>query len=455
MLAAMRHPVGRRGLACAVAAALAVLVPAGSAEACSIAQSDPRTRVAGAEAAVYVEVVAKTPLGEDGPGRRYAYRLRVIRAYKGGLSGTFDAEARSDGAACGVELDAGDRLGLLLSGRRRPWELGLGSLISRRDLIRGTAPFPRPNGSGPVALLVGGTYGKATLLALDRRGRTLAYGFLPPGGPMAVCPGSARFVRAERGGLRVYRTRDLRPVGRRAAPREEIDSLRCLDPAGSAIAGFVRGDVDQSGRSRLFVSGAGGFRTLSRGRATDADLAAGRAVVVDRRRILSVGYADGMVRELACAPRLTTSLAVSPDGRHAAGQFSPGDQARTRLFVIDLATGRLHSAALRSPNLFGAVHWLDATRFTYVNGGGDAESNLTFDARLRRLARAPGWGSRGEAVLGPALFSIDFGGRLWQAAPPSAAGRLVRRLPDELAGPIVAVPGGPVLRGASRRVPAP
>ena len=56
-------------------------------------------------------------------------------------------------------------------------------------MLEAAEPLPTPTGSGPVALLVGGSYGTMRMVALDAQGRVLAYG--PGEGEayaLAVCP---------------------------------------------------------------------------------------------------------------------------------------------------------------------------------------------------------------------------------------------------------------------------
>jgi hypothetical protein len=125
----------------------------------------------------------------------------------------------------------------------------------------------------------------------------------------------------------------------------------------------------------------------------------------------------------------------------------------TKLLTVDLATGRRSVARLRSWNLTGDLLWLDDQRVTFLSGGGDYEDTITFDAGLdRRLARFDGWGSRGAALEGNTVWSIDFGGRLLHARLPDGPARVVRVLPYTEAYPVLALPQRPAVR-ASRRVP--
>lgn len=103
---------------------------------------------------------------------------------------------------------------------------------------------PAPDGKGPVAAIVWGTEGQfdtAPLMAVDRSGRTLAYGVWSGGiRDVSVCPGSERIVAlgwryAEPGkfvsvwDLARLEVEDVWPVDDRAS------SVRCIADEGAAV----------------------------------------------------------------------------------------------------------------------------------------------------------------------------------------------------------------------------
>ena len=60
--------------------------------------------------------------------------------------------------------------------RTTAWTSGLCSQIDPDVLLQAAQPLPAPDGVGPVRFVVGGNLGENRLMALDRKGRTLAYG---------------------------------------------------------------------------------------------------------------------------------------------------------------------------------------------------------------------------------------------------------------------------------------
>ena len=115
----------------------ATLAAPSAAAACSIAASPAEERVREADRAVWTKVVTRTRIGTDertGLGD-YRYRLRVLETYKGSIRRRITIRAHTDGGTCGFgPLQRGERLGLVLEGRRGPWRVGLDALITRKEL---------------------------------------------------------------------------------------------------------------------------------------------------------------------------------------------------------------------------------------------------------------------------------------------------------------------------------
>jgi hypothetical protein len=200
---------------CVVVAAAALAVTAKPAHACSCAIVDAREALTRFDAAFIGTIVERKDEWQGG----VTLVFRVEERFKGSLGATVDVRTASNGAACGIEAPVGSRVGLFLERENGRW---IGSLCSEVEpaRLRGAArPLPAPNGKGAVALLVGGRFGTARVLALDRRGRTLAYGN-GTGSVIAMspCPGGRRLaeVAQTQGGieLAVRELRTLRVVRR-------------------------------------------------------------------------------------------------------------------------------------------------------------------------------------------------------------------------------------------------
>ena len=178
-------------LAGVVAAVAVVAATATPAHACSCAMPDPRSLLAQTDGAFVGRLIERRDLGDG----RAVFTFRVERRVKGAMGSTVDVESASNGAACGLETTIGARIGLFLERRAGRWTSSLCWQVSPDDLLAAAQPLPPPNGRGPATLLVAGRFGPARLLALDDRGRTLAYG--RGAGTIlliSVCPGARRMA---------------------------------------------------------------------------------------------------------------------------------------------------------------------------------------------------------------------------------------------------------------------
>jgi len=148
--------MGREFRAAVVAAVVAVIELAGpsAAGACSVAAPLPSMaeRLRAADLAVYGEVLSAEPVGGDPPGAippdRLRYRLRVLQTFKGRSRRVIRLVGYTSDSMCGIELRVGQRTGLLLYGRRGPWEVGMLSTATRAELRRARRALRRRQGRG-------------------------------------------------------------------------------------------------------------------------------------------------------------------------------------------------------------------------------------------------------------------------------------------------------------------
>src|SRR4051794_12161400 len=137
---AARQPP-RYGLAVGRALAIALLlavVPAAEAMGCTIAAQTPRQQVHGAKVVVYVSVLSVRTLGQTRTGAtEWEARVRRVKTFKGRPARVFRVRSNTDSGTCGLAMfEVGQRVGLLLHGRRPPFDLRSGSTISLADLRR-------------------------------------------------------------------------------------------------------------------------------------------------------------------------------------------------------------------------------------------------------------------------------------------------------------------------------
>ena len=116
----------------AVAAFLVVLslVVAAEAYACSCRPVDLQRDLPTADAAMIGTVLERSVSGQTA-----TYRFRVEQVYKGGVENRAEVVTPASGAACGLELAVGDRVGLLLTRDGNVWRSGLCSQVDPAEFL--------------------------------------------------------------------------------------------------------------------------------------------------------------------------------------------------------------------------------------------------------------------------------------------------------------------------------
>ncbi|MGZ8782742.1 MAG: hypothetical protein ACXWZB_04510 [Gaiellaceae bacterium] len=142
-----------------LAVAVASLAFAADAFACSCAPVDLERDLPGADAAVIGTVLERRATDSTA-----TYLLRVEQVYKGELDGRVEVVTAADGAACGLEVSVGERIGLLLDRTGGEWRSGLCQQVDPADFLALTEvednQLPEFNWGGIVVgtlVLVGGT----------------------------------------------------------------------------------------------------------------------------------------------------------------------------------------------------------------------------------------------------------------------------------------------------------
>ena len=206
----MMWGVIRRGLAVLAVVGASVAVWADVAAACSCADVDERDRIEAGEKAIIGRVLEERALDDE--GREFAYRIRVERSVGFRLSGEIELRLLDFGA-CGAPY-VGRREGIFILRRAGGWRSYGCSIVRGSALARALRPYRRPVGSGRLALLAGGSFGDARLMALDSRGRVLGYGFGEgETRAISICPGATRSAELVLGRRAIsVAVRDLRTL---------------------------------------------------------------------------------------------------------------------------------------------------------------------------------------------------------------------------------------------------
>ena len=449
-----------------LAAVLAARVEPASA--CSCALGDPRSALARADAAfVGVLVERREPPVLRSSADTVTLVFRVEESVKGRLGERVEVETAASGASCGIEAGVGDRIGLFLERAGGRWRSNLCAQVAPRTLREAARPLPRADGTGPAALLVGGRFGPARMIALDPRGRTLAYG--RGAGEtllLAACPGGQRAVEIVSGKRVVLAIRELRRLRVVSEQRLALSldgtapaGVWCRDRLARDVVVFATNLNRPEGSARLLRVRGSTRVTFWRGTALAGAVGGDRiylAAGARGERLLSVGL-NGDQRLVARVPRSTGSLAPSPDGSRIAGiaysaPLGPSSP-QSRLVLVERRTGRVRTAPLGSANVSGHLAWLDARRLAFFPNGEVTEARV-YDRSLRVLTRIRSWRARDAAVRGSTAYGLGWMGELSRAALPRGPVRHVRMLPSPVVRAIVLFPSGRATESGADALPA-
>lgn len=109
---------------------LVYLAVAAQAYACSCRPVDLERDLPTADGAIIGTVLARTVSGQTA-----TYRFRVEQIYRGDVEDRPEVLTPVGGAACGLELSVGDRVGLLLTRDGDVWRSGLCSQVDPADFL--------------------------------------------------------------------------------------------------------------------------------------------------------------------------------------------------------------------------------------------------------------------------------------------------------------------------------
>ena len=417
-----------RALAACLFVVLAATLAGGveSGQACSCALPDPRVALAQADGAFVGKLVNR----REGD-QTTVLTFSVEKALKGAIGRTVEVSTASDSAACGIEVRTGTRVGLVLDRQGGTWSGYLCWQFDPDELLDAALPLPRPNGHGPVALVVGGGFGESRIAALDSRGRTLAYGQgTGRVALLAICPGGRRlaeiaFVGSEQK-LVIRATRTLDIVRRQtlSLPREKYaQRLACEDPAGASVLVFST--------SGLYRVKDGRIRPLWVGAAYDAEITSQHAYVsagANRRALLRVDTRSGRARHVATLPGRIGAMVRNDAGTALAGVRSRiGHRSEIVRVDLDARSTRVTTVRLPRADESGQLFWLRTGRLLFVSVYG-SETSRVLDASLRMRSRFR-WRVASAAVTGSHAYGIDVTRSLQRVELSSGSTQVVRQLP--------------------------
>lgn len=398
-----------------VVAILGVLVPIGrSAHACSCAGGDPRASLEHADAA-FIGTLTFRSEPEGGAGV-VDLRFRVDEDIKRNLGREVVIRSGASGSSCGIYARLGRPTAMFLQRKGDGWSASLCSQVEPDVLRRVAAPLPAPDSQGPVSLLVGGSFGDARAVALDRDGGIVAYG--EGDGRIAgfgVCEGSRRVVEAvtkavdNRWSTVEVAVRDIQTLELLRTSRvEELEgrpgrfpvAVSCRDPTGDDV--HIAGRNDNGLKVVRMHAGKGTEVYEGVGRAVSFSQKRNIAYLAVKKSIVELDMRDGSTRELATLPLTPASLALSPDESVLAGT-NGSSPPKGRAFTFDLRTNKLSVGE----GQWGDPIWLD--RSTFVLRLHDEGVRRAYDTSVEPVPFRRQWPSDPAAVADGELYGVSDG----------------------------------------------
>jgi hypothetical protein len=484
----------RRAILLALIVAFAV-VPLPHANACTcVASFDSRDRLAAADGAFIGRLVGRRETGPLGStlftGRDVIYTFAVTEVFKGDIGQRVEVHSAASGASCGFEVSRGQAVGVFLHGDQGRWGSSLCGQIDPGKLRAAAAPLPVPDGRPPAALVVGGSFGEARLLTLDRHTRTLAYGYgTGHTTQLSICPGGKRLLEV------VQDHRKPSRLALRKLPGLDLVWELPLPPQPPSISPQSVQCLDGTGTGNVFASNGGDptwyptatLLRVSRTTTTVLYQGAARSIAFGR----DVGYVNegrwgeaigrinlhtGQLTPVITGPRYMTRLALDPDGSALATQvrgddltrMPGGDRSGTRppqAVVIDLnpSPPRVRTAPLGRANQTqtgrsarGTMVWLNTNRLGFFPTPGAHPRARIFDRSLRELGGLDDWVASTSLLVGKVLVGLGQG-RLTTANLPNGPTRLLQQLQSPQMIAMAALPGATRISPPSQaaRAPAP
>ena len=455
--------MGKRTLGLVATTLVMVLLPLAPARACSCAYGDPREQLAASDAAFIGEFVSSRP-GETPSGSSdddTIYTFDVSEEFKVDLPDPLDVHSAASGISCGLEVSPGETYAFFLRlDENDNWISSLCQQVDPDELREAAEPLPEPDGKNPVRFLAGGGFGEGRMVALDKRGRTLAYGYgKQNAGWFDACPGGRRSVEAIYNNeyevtLVVRRLSDFGEIGRRAMPfprysttRPALRELLCRDQNARSVLAFAS-TYNKRSKSRLIEVTPKGVNTLHRGTAFVAHLTRTRAFLasgVGGREIKVFDISSGRVRSIVdLGHPYVDGIGVDRRGRYlSAINEVYGDGKPARLYVIEINSGDVvasRALGAKRGGYFATSTWLSGHRLLLLPTGGDNSHAEVFDFDLDRLGSFR-WDAYGGVIWRGSVYGIEFEGRLLRAPLTGGPAETLRRMVSAGIGGLTIVPG--------------
>ena len=439
-----------------IGAAIALALLAGAfaarADACSCGLRGPRTMLQDSDSAFVGRLIEKRERGYEA-----VYVFVVERAVKGTFGTLAEVIAPSFGPSCGLAVRQRQRIGLFVKKEGPYLRSNLCSQVDADDLIAASKPLPKPTGRPPAVVLVGGQADGVQTMALDARGKILAYG---PGRSysmlLAACPGGRLAVELSREKMRVLRLPRLGVVIETEFPPVTGNpiwlplAICCGDPAARRVYVFQQASYGRPLAARV-LSVAGEQRVVWAGSAEAGsfDHSGARAYLNSGENgtsLLTLDLRTGRPEPTATLPPYTGPLVASPDGASLAGTANPRRHVYPgggpSSIVLVRPSGSISVVPMISRAAGEAAWWGSRVVFlpTYVESLG-VDRISVYDPRRRTVRRPLRWPVEAGTVRGSTAYGVRRG-RVYAADLRTARLRVIQRVPTTLTASFAVIPGG-------------
>jgi hypothetical protein len=377
----------------AIVASVLVLGPAGAVP-CSGDRRDIRDDLVRHDGAIVGMTVDSSV---DWDTHTWTHVIRVSEVFKGEFG---EEVVVTSGEPCTFHLSSEEPMGALLTLRDDgTWSGNSYSAVDAALLREAASPFPDPDGAEP-ALLIAGGFGELGVLALDRAGRTVGYGYGTGRlvTDLKLCPGSTHLLEVlgfdRKVGVR--RVSDLTVVRELVIPGDTgLREFHCIGPGGRSVLALQTIDG-----YRIVRRDQGHWVTLYEGSLEVTDVNATGALLIKGNKAFEYTFKGRHLREAFRGRGWVRDARWDTTGDRIAVLAKRSERLRVSVVHRDDERHRTISTWLGS---WCGIEWTEAGDLI-VNR---CLSGLLFDRQLNILDRFKRLNHNMPAYVGDDAFLVD------------------------------------------------
>ena len=293
--------------------------------------------------------------------------FQVDEEFKGDLGDTVVIRTPGTGAQCGLGGGVGSRMALFANEEEDHLTSSLGLQVSDSIMREVTSPFPAPDGRGDARLVIGGSFGETRVLALDRAGRILGYGYGEGDvQELSICPGARVAIESVAGPggqfLAIRRLSDLEVIREVHLPEGFVEEIECTrrDGEKSLVALQVYdGDISRVVYELAFNA----WKPVLEDHRRVADLRKGAVLLAGKRRVFVHDLNAGSTERVASYPLNIGDVQWSPDGKYIAGGAFPNYGSGPYPLAFVVRPNGLISREFKHHSMSAPLRWAGNEKF--------------------------------------------------------------------------------------------